>query len=241
MNEKSGKIQELSLKYFPLAWAAVLLTSFTARVLFKIFGIDYSTLVSSLNLSSPWTLGLIFYDTFQLIVVIFLLYSLKKKEKVSFKELGFRKTDLKYYLFALVPLLAVQFIWDASKFIVNQFGMQMLWHGGEDVAPIKTLSDLLILFIFPVFFCSPLEEILYRGYLLTALMQRLDTKVAVIINSLIFASIHYSYGPGTMLFIFFWNFIPCWLYFKSKSIYPGILFHSTNNLIAYVVLPLLGM
>ncbi len=75
---------KLSLKYFPLAWVAVLLTSFTIWVL-KIFGINFSALVSSLNLSSPWTLALVFYDSFQLIVVIFLLYSLRK-ENVNFKE-----------------------------------------------------------------------------------------------------------------------------------------------------------
>lgn|GEM_PF-465744 len=230
---------KLSLKYFPLAWMAVLLTSFTIRVLFKIFGINFSALASSLNLSSPWTLALVFYDTFQLIVVIFLLYSLRK-EKVNFKEIGFRRAKPRYYLLALVPLLIVQFIWDASEFIAKQFGMRMLWWEGENVAPVKTLSDFLILLIFPVFFCSPLEEILYRGYLLTATLQRTDVKKAFVINSLIFASIHYAYGPGTMLFIFFWNFIPCWLYFKSKSIYLGILFHSANNLIAYVLLPLLG-
>ncbi len=215
MSEKSEKVQ-VSLKYFPLAWIAVLLTSFTIRVLFKIIGIDFLALVSSLNLSSPWTLALIFYDTFQLVVVIFLLYSLKKEE-VSFKKLGFRKASLKYYLIAVVMLLPAFFLWPVSEFIASQFGLPMLWHGGVEVAPVKTLSDLVILFIFPVFFCSPLEEVLYRGYLLTALMQRLDTKIAFIIDSLIFASIHYAYGPGTMLFIFFWNFIPCWLYYNSTS------------------------
>ena len=217
---------------------AVLLTSFTIRVL-KIFGINFSALVSSLNLSSSWTLALVFYDTFQLIVVIFLLYSLRK-EKVNFKEIGFRKVKLRYYLLALVPLLIVQFIWDGSEFIVNQFGMEMLWWERGNVAPIKTLSDFLILLIFPVFFCSPLEEILYRGYLLTATLQRMDVKKHLL-SILDICTYSLCIWPGLMLFIFFWNFIPCWLYFKSKSIYPVILFHSANNLIAYVLLPLLGV
>ena len=125
---------------------------------------------------------------------------------------------------------------------MNYLGLTMLWWGSNNiVAPIKTPVDLLILTIFPIFFCSPLEEILYRGYLLTALAQRLNTTLAVLIDFLIFASIHYAYGIGTMLFIFFWNFIPCLLYLKTRSLYPSIVFHSANNLIAYVILPLLGV
>ena len=226
---------KLTLKYLPLAWLAGFLTSITFYVA-KIFRIDSPALASSLNVSSIWTLALPIYDAFQLVTVLFLLYLLRKE--VSFKEIGFRRAHLKYYFFALIFLLIVQFIWDASEFIVNKIGLPMLWWNGENVAPIKTLSDFLILLIFPVFFCSVLEEVLYRGYILTATLQRLDPKLAFLINSLIFASIHYAYGPGTILFIFLLNFIPCWLYFKSKSIYPSILFHSVNNLIAYVILPL---
>ncbi|HIP62971.1 MAG TPA: CPBP family intramembrane metalloprotease [Archaeoglobus profundus] len=225
---------KLSLKYLPLAWVAVALTSLTLGIV-KSLGIDLDSIRSSLGISSPWTFALPIYDTFQLITVLILLHLLRKE--VSLKEIGFRNTQLKYYLYALGFILIVQFIWDISEFIVNKIGLPMLWWGGEHVAPIKTLSDLLILLIFPTFFCSTLEEILYRGYLLTATLQRFDPKIAFLINSLIFASIHYAYGPGVMLFIFFWNFIPCWLYFKSKSIYPSILFHSVNNLIAYVILP----
>jgi len=226
---------KLSLKYLPLAWVAVALTSLTLGIV-KSLGIDLDSIRSSLGISSPWTFALPIYDTFQLITVLILLHLLRKE--VSLKEIGFRNTQLKYYLYALGFILIVQFIWDISEFIVNKIGLPMLWWGGEHVAPIKTLSDLLILLIFPTFFCSTLEEILYRGYLLTATLQRFDPKIAFLINSLIFASIHYAYGPGVMLFIFFWNFIPCWLYFKSKSIYPSILFHSVNNLIGYVILPL---
>ena len=238
---KKGKLKrinmaKLTLKYLPLAWVAVLLTSLTFEIT-KVLGIDLDAIKDVLGISSTWTLALLIYDTFQLVTVLFLLYLLRKE--VSFKEIGFRRAHLKYYFFALIFLLIVQFIWDASEFIVNKIGLPMLWWNGENVAPIKTLSDFLILLIFPVFFCSVLEEVLYRGYILTATLQRLDPKLAFLINSLIFASIHYAYGPGTMLFIFFWNFIPCWLYFKSKSIYPSILFHSANNLIGYVILPLL--
>ena len=113
-----------------------------------------------------------------------------------------------------------------------------MWWSKETPLAIKTPSDFVVLFTCPVILCATLEEVLYRGYILTAIMQRVSVKKAFIVNSLIFASIHYAFGPGTMLFILIWTFIPCWLYFKSRSIYPSILFHSVNNLLAYVVLPL---
>ena len=115
-----------------------------------------------------------------------------------------------------------------------------MWWSKEPGTMIKTLSDLLVLSICPVLLCGPLEETSYRGYLLTATLQR-ERRVwlAFTINAFVFASIHYAFGPGVMLFILLWTYIPCWLYYRSGSIYPSILFHSLNNLLAYVMLPLL--
>jgi len=133
---------KLSLKYLPLAWVAVLLTSLTFKIT-KVLGIDLDAIKDALGISSTWTFALPIYDTFQLITVLFLLYLLRKE--VSFQEIGFRRAQPRYYFFALGFLLIVQFIWDASEFIVNKIGLPMLWWGGEHVAPIKTLSDFLIL------------------------------------------------------------------------------------------------
>jgi len=229
----------LTLKYVPLAWVAVLLTSLTIKLL-MIIGIDLHTLATILNLSTTWLPSLIIYDSYQLVVVLLLIYLLRKMG-VSLGDIGFKSTRKRYYVFAaiLILVLASSVLWGFCDYIVSLLGLSMWW-SKEPGTMIKTLSDLLVLSVCPVFLCSPLEEILYRGYLLTATLQRVRRVwLAFTINALVFASIHYAFGPGVMLFILLWTYIPCWLYYKSGSIYPSILFHSLNNLLAYVALPLL--
>ena len=228
----------LALKYVPLAWVAVLLTSLTIELL-MIVGLDLHTLAIILNLSTTWLPSLIMYGSYQLVVVLSLIHILHRKIGASLRDLGFKDTMKRYYVFAAILVLVSSVLWSFCDYIVSSFELSMWW-SKEPGTVIKTLPDLLVLSIYPVLLCSPLEEILYRGYLLTATLQRARRIwLAFTINALIFASIHYAFGPGVILFIFLWTYIPCWLYYKSGSIYPSILFHSLNNLLAYVALPLL--
>jgi len=87
-----------------------------------------------------------------------------------------------------------------------------------------------------------LEEIIFRGYVLTVFLQKgCKTFIALLLSAFVFASIHYAFGPGLMLYILFWTFIPSLLYLKFKSLYPAMLMHSLNNLLVYIILPLLGV
>ncbi len=82
------------------------------------------------------------------------------------------------------------------------------------------------------------EELLFRGALLSALLKRLPVSGAVAISSLVFALIHL---PGLQ---FQWYALPAltllaltlaWLRLHSGSIWPAILAHATNNLLAVAV------
>ncbi len=100
----------LRLRYLPLAWSAVLLTSLTFYI-FKALGLDLREISNTLNISHPWTLALPIYDIYQLITVALLLIMLKK-DRIVLKEIGFRGFSVKYYVLALIPLLIVGYIWD---------------------------------------------------------------------------------------------------------------------------------
>ena len=232
---RAASDKPLTLKYAPLAWVAVLSTSFTVKAL-TILGIDPHALTATLNLSSTWLLSLVIYSLYQSAVVLLLIYLLTRIG-ASIGGMGFKGTDRRYYLFGAIFVLASSVLWGFCEHVASLLGLPMWWARGPSII-LKTPSDFLVLIICPVLLCSPLEEILYRGYLLTATLQKVRRAwLAFTINALIFASIHYPFGPGVMLFILLWTYIPCWLYYKSGSIYPSILFHSLNNLLAYVVLP----
>ena len=79
------------------------------------------------------------------------------------------------------------------------------------------------------------EELLFRGVLLSALLQRWRTGWAVLLSSLVFALVHL---PGLQ---FHWYALPdllllalmlAWLRLRSGSIWPAVLAHGVNNLLA---------
>lgn len=81
------------------------------------------------------------------------------------------------------------------------------------------------------------EELLFRGVLLSALLQRWRTGWAVVLSSLTFALVHL---PGLQ---WQWFALPdllllalalSWLRLRSESIWPGVLAHGVNNLLAVV-------
>jgi membrane protease YdiL (CAAX protease family) len=82
------------------------------------------------------------------------------------------------------------------------------------------------------------EEIIYRGYILQALLARFSPLTAAVLSSLIFASVHVAIGPGMVIYLFLGALIPAFLYIRFRSIYPCVLMHFLNNVVAYVVIPL---
>lgn len=79
------------------------------------------------------------------------------------------------------------------------------------------------------------EELLFRGVLLSALIQRWGIGWAILSSSLIFALVHLQ-GLG-----FLWYAVPdlallaaglAWLRLRSNSIWPSVLAHAVNNLLA---------
>lgn len=81
------------------------------------------------------------------------------------------------------------------------------------------------------------EELLFRGVLLSALMQRCRTGWAVVVSSLLFALVHLP-GLGWQWFalpdLILLACLLAWLRLRSASIWPAVLAHSCNNLLAVV-------
>ena len=81
------------------------------------------------------------------------------------------------------------------------------------------------------------EELLFRGALLSALLRRMHTGWAVTVSSLLFACVHLP-DLG-----FLWYAVPnlallaavlAWLRLRSGSLWPAVVAHGVNNLLAVV-------
>lgn len=81
------------------------------------------------------------------------------------------------------------------------------------------------------------EELLFRGVLLSALLQRCRTGWAIAVTSLLFALVHLP-GLGWQWFalpdLILLACLLAWLRLRSASIWPAVLAHSCNNLLAVV-------
>lgn len=78
------------------------------------------------------------------------------------------------------------------------------------------------------------EELVFRGAVLRALLRWTPRHwLAIAISALLFALIHAN--PIQMPHAFLVGLLLGWLYYRTDSIVPGIVYHWVNNSIAYVV------
>lgn len=82
------------------------------------------------------------------------------------------------------------------------------------------------------------EEIVFRGAILRTLLTRFRPWTAIAISALIFSIIHLN--PAQMPYAFVAGMLLGWLYWRTGSIVPGIVYHWINNSLAYIVYRLYG-
>lgn len=94
--------------------------------------------------------------------------------------------------------------------------------------------ELLATFIAIVLLAPIVEELLFRGFLLPALNKVMRLPFAIVAVSILFAVLHPPIM--TMLAIGVFSVFLCLAYVKTGSLWPAILLHSTQNLIAFTLL-----
>ncbi|QLB53030.1 CPBP family intramembrane metalloprotease [Streptococcus sanguinis] len=169
--------------------------------------------------------------------ILVLLYC--RSKKISLKEIGLQgkitfQMCLSSLFFVVVGVLLYSFFEDVLH-------MQMYWSANQSYSVIPSSVTDIILLVFCTGILVPIgEDIVFRGLLLSKLNSRYSEISSLFIASFIFAIVHLPfYGPGLTLYMFFWTCISCTLFFKYQSLYPCMLFHILNNILAYIILPLL--
>lgn len=122
---------------------------------------------------------------------------------------------------------------------------QLLAHGHDVTQNVQELTQhasrnlRLPLAIVAVTIGPMVEELMFRGVLLSALMRRMSTAQSIAICAMLFGLVHLAgldfqwYAlPNLMLFAV----ALCWLRLRSGSLWPSILAHGLYNLFALVAL-----
>jgi len=77
------------------------------------------------------------------------------------------------------------------------------------------------------------EELFFRGFMLQTISRKISPVWGVILTTMIFAGIHFEFQSIMPLLIL--SLVLNILFIKTKSIWPGIIFHILNNTIAFII------
>ena len=231
----------LSLRWIYLAWIGLVFSSLVIGIIAGAVKNDPEATVLKWGIVKDFSVfALSLYCLGTLLAVIILFFLLKEKG-LNFDSVGVKgKLSLRSCGFALIGLVIAFTLYPAIEALLKPLGVSMFWKAGK-VVPLDLTSapDVVLTLIFAVILGPIVEEIIFRGYVLTAILQRRERKLgAIVLSALVFTSVHAYLGPGVMFFIFFWTFIPAFLYLKFDSLYPAILFHVLNNFVTYIIFPL---
>jgi membrane protease YdiL (CAAX protease family) len=242
--ERSMIPSSLSLKWLYLAWLSLIFTIIVFGVIGTIVRGDPSDLILSWGLFSDIAIFAIALWDFGMILAAVTLLLLIRAQGRSPAAVGFRGSlTITGIVYAVLGYVVVLGIYHLTEIALRAIGVDMFWRGGsgDQLITAKTHLDWIVLFVGPVIVSPLTEELVFRGYVLNALLGKLSVMAAVAFSAVIFASVHIMFGPGLMVYIFLGAFVSTYLFIRFKSLYPCILMHFLTNLWAYIIVPLLFM
>lgn len=171
--------------------------------------------------------ALFIYYAMQLAVLAFLAH---RKDGGFLAAFGLRRPKL--VTSTLLTFAALLSVWSFSV-LYRAIALQLGWSPPVSDSPSLTVlfgSDAtgVLLTVLMVVLVGPfVEELLFRGVLLTALDERLGGVVAILLSAPVFAMLHGS----------LWSFVPLtflgialgWLTVSRRSLWPAVVLHAAYN------------
>jgi len=221
-----------------LPWLSLIFTVMVFTILGGIAQGDPNEILTEIGLESAVAaFGLTIIGS---LLTVVLLGWLLRKRGFKWADVGLKgKLTLKSILFALLGWIIAFFLFYIIQLITEKLGISMFWSENPEFIKTDSTLNVILILIGPVIIASITEEIIFRGYLLNALRSKFNLQTAAIIAAMVFASVHLFLGPGFLIYIFLGAFIPIYLYVKFDSLYPAMLMHFFNNLVAYIIIPIL--
>ena len=240
MDSEIASSGKLKFKWLYLAWIGVVFSSVVIGIISAIVQGPPEPVVSKWGISNFSIFAIALYSLGSVVAVV-VLYYLLKGQGLNLTAIGFTgKLSLNGTLFVVLGLIVAFILYPAIESILKPIGIPMFWRGGASSAlHLRTTVDIILILIFAVLVGPVAEETIFRGYVLNTFLLRSNNILSAYIwSALVFASAHVFVGPGTIIFIFFWSFIPAFLLLKFGNLYWPFCFHILNNFVTYVVFPL---
>ncbi|MHB1652290.1 MAG: CPBP family intramembrane glutamic endopeptidase [Desulfitobacteriaceae bacterium] len=163
---------------------------------------------------------------------ILLIWSLKKARHWTLGDFGWKPIKMRSIWRSIFSLYALTWLANlVYALIVYRYGItpsqtdvysQLFGH----VTPLTLLLNVLLAGVL----APMVEETLFRGIIFGSLQSYFGKWTAATLSALLFSGLHLQAIGFIPRFVL--GMVLAHLYFKNKSIYPSMAFHSLNNLVA---------
>lgn len=228
-----------SMLYYGLAIHIINLQSISLAPIFKNFSSEIKMIHQSLiilllmrivNLAMPYffTTKLLWFPLTYGIMYI-AVFSVIKKQQISYKELGFIFTRFNIYLPIAILIGAFSAIIEYN--ILKPLPLI------DDIG----FSNLILLAVVMFIFVGAIEELIFRSILLTRLEKVFEPGTALLISAFLFGIMHSGYGLiDEILFTMIFGIVIGYIFQRTRS-FPFILvIHGTANILLYGILPIIS-
>ncbi len=210
--------------------SAVIVTIAVASLLLRLAGEDDDWLSEGKLLGFPAPLALaLLLEAFFLGAVYF--YA-GVKRAATIQQLGFLPPKgRKPYLLALGAWIAGIVALAVWSLLTEMIGIDLLKipepaNELVDYSGVQLAFSIIVIGLFGPF-C---EEIFFRGFALPVFARRYGLWGGILISAALFSAFHFSIGALVPIFIF--GIVLAWLYVRTGSIYPSMVAHAVQNIVA---------
>lgn len=165
------------------------------------------------------------------VLILFLIYKIRKKN--CKEELQIKKTNSFNICFAIILGISCWLFNSGVLSLIDEVGLftSQFDYMENMLAPLS--SGSIIISIIAVGIVAPFaEEFLFRGVIYNTLSKKISIKWTIIIQAILFGVFHFNLVQGayaTLLGLVFG-----YITYKTKSLWPAIIVHMVNNLIATI-------
>jgi membrane protease YdiL (CAAX protease family) len=159
-----------------------------------------------------------------------------KVEKKNWKSFGFGRFKLRHLKWGVLVYLLVIVASSISSYLLGYVGLPSL----RSLQPM--LEGYGLITLFGLFLTGTfLEEVFYRGYLIERMTILTKHRwIAGVSSWLLFTLVHLKFfGLGATIDASVISAALVLLYLKEKSIWPCIVLHGINDVLAFIIFPLL--
>ncbi len=143
--------------------------------------------------------------------------------EIGINTLGFNSLSwANFVAFGLIAAVGMGVIFGAYAAVAEQVGS--IPSARDELPIIWTAERHRVLFFASVTVLRPFaEEVLFRGFVMQGLTERLQVPAAAAVASALYALTHVGGGPGLVIPAFGAGLLLAWVFWRSGSLWPAIL------------------